>query len=117
MLLGIIQEALENIKHICCIRFAGPRVPQFQSFGSSIFYTVCLGFGAPFIHSMPPVAFIVAAVGLLVFWVVFVPLLVAVNIQSLSTVIKKVRTEQRETLGESTRQTTGMSCGPRTAVR
>lgn len=50
---------------------------------------------------MPPVAFIVAAVGLLVFWVVIVPLLVAINIQSLSTVLKKVRAEERQNLGQS----------------
>ncbi|KAL8448213.1 hypothetical protein Emag_003981 [Eimeria magna] len=66
-----------------------PHVPQFQSFGSSIFYTVSLGFGAPFIVLMPPVAFIVAAVGLLVMWVVIVPFLVATNIQSLSSVVRK----------------------------
>lgn len=50
---------------------------------------------------MPPVAFIVAAIGLLVVWVVFVPMLVAINIQSLSAVVKKVRAGQRENLGKS----------------
>ncbi|KAL8275932.1 hypothetical protein Esti_000048 [Eimeria stiedai] len=83
----------------CNYILLGPHVPQFQSFGSSIFYTVSLGFGAPFIVLMPPVAFIVAAVGLLVLWVVIVPFLVATNIQSLSSVVRKVRADQRENLG------------------
>ena len=50
---------------------------------------------------MPPVAFLVAVVGLLVLWVVIAPLLVAINIQSLNTVLKKVRAEERGNLGES----------------
>ncbi|KAL8449070.1 hypothetical protein Emed_003422 [Eimeria media] len=83
----------------CNYVLLGPHVPQFQSFGSSFFYTVSLGFGAPFIVLMPPVAFIVAAVGLLVLWVVIVPFLVATNIQSLSSVVRKVRADQRENLG------------------
>lgn len=49
---------------------------------------------------MPPVAFIVAAIGLLVVWAVFVPMVVAINIQSLSAVVKKVRAGERENLGK-----------------
>ncbi|CDJ27876.1 uncharacterized protein EMH_0095460 [Eimeria mitis] len=82
----------------CNYILLGPRVPQFRTFLSSIFYTVCLSFGAPFIKSMPPVAFIVAAIGLLVVWAVFVPMVVAINIQSLSAVVKKVRAGERENL-------------------
>ncbi|CDI79396.1 hypothetical protein, conserved [Eimeria praecox] len=84
----------------CNYILLGPRVPQFQSFGSSLFYTVCLSFGAPFINSMPPVAFIVAAVGLLVVWAVFVPMVVAINIQSLSTVVKR-ELQERARLGKN----------------
>lgn len=49
---------------------------------------------------MPPVAFIVAAISLLVFWAVIVPMLVAIHIQSFSAVVRKVREEERQNLGE-----------------
>ncbi|KAL8434233.1 hypothetical protein Efla_001998 [Eimeria flavescens] len=98
---GILVVALMMLlgAAACNYILLGPHLRQFQSFGSSIFYTVSLGFGAPFIVSMPPVAFIVSGCGLLFLWTVIAPLLVAINIQSLSSVVKKVRSDQRDNLG------------------